>query len=289
LVPSGKVAGAAFDYTDCSGVEGSPCRQKWRTLLSLTKDTCTLDGNYQLTFSKVCVPGFNQCPLREEDRVTVFDYALTSENFCAIVNVDVSLTATIKLCEDKECTIPRTTFMVGQRGYFLIYVDSDMNLNKQVIEFSKIKILTVTIRGEAIRIPTCICQKGLPIRYSEGEFNPNVEIELYSTLSPHEASFSFLFTKQLTRSILKPNSKKSFTVGVEVEAYYLHNAKKRFEFEVLEEEKDVGTFSVEPNVEGDLFDPNDMPVNNTGKTQKERSGVSVVCASILLLIVSLLF
>jgi len=223
-------------------------------------------------------------------KVTI-DYSLTSENFCAIVSVDIGLTATIQLFEDAAMTKPRTTFMVGQSAYFKIVVSSDLNRDTETILFSKINIKTVTVRGSASSVPTCICENGAAPKYTSGEFNPNVQLELHGG-SDREATFSFVFSQELTRRVLKPNSKKSFTIGVELDAYYINNAKKRFAFEILAEDNESKTFSTDVNVEGTTFEPTTAPEitgKSNGKTEPQIDNGLVIVTSILLMIVVLLF
>jgi hypothetical protein len=276
LTPAGKVASSELDYTDCSGVEGSDCRQKWRTALTLTESTCTLDGNYQLSFTQICVPGFSQCPLREADSKVVIDYSLTSENFCAEISIDISLTATIRIFEDAAFSIPRTLFMVGQRAYFLVTVNSNLNQDTNIIDFSQIKILTVLVRGEASDLPTLICEKGLPSNDTVA-----VNIEIHQGSNSREIGFSFDFTNELTQILLIPNGKRSFITSVELEVSYQN--KKRFAFEILASDTEKSTFSTEVGVEGTKFESKP----NNGKNVE--NGFSVLAASVLLMIFSLFF
>jgi hypothetical protein len=291
LTPAGKVVSADLEYTDCSGVEGSPCRQKWRTILDLTNTTCTLDGNYQLSFNRVCSQALSDCPLRDEaDKKVTLDYALTSENFCAIVSVEIGLAATISLFEDLECLKPRNLFMIGQRGYFIILVSSDMNTEKETILFSKITIVTITIRGEKVNVPTCICEDGKPTIFSD-EFNPNVQLEIHEGTN-REVKFSFDFTQTLTRRVLKPSGKKSFTVGIELDVHYINNAKKRYAFEVLAEDSEQATFSKEVGVDNPTFETSAPEITgkpNGGKNDPQVDNGFAVVASLLLMVVALLF
>jgi len=284
-VPAGKVSYANYDNDDCSGVEGYECRQKWRTALTLSEGTCTLNGNYQLTFAKICVPGFRNCPIKDDYLRTTVDYSLTSENFCAVVNIDISLTATIKIYEDKEYNIPRSTFMVGQRAYFLIKVRSDLNNDKEVIQFSRVRIITITVRGPAKNLPSCICEQGKPTDYSHGEFNPVVYPEIYVKSYTNEAAFSFVFSNELANYHLKPNGKLSLTIGAEVEVSYLNNAKKRMEFELLGEETNAATFSTDAGVEGVKFD--NTTVNRKTEPIGKNNGITLVVS--LLLMIAILF
>jgi hypothetical protein len=284
LTPPGKVVSADLEYSDCADVEGSPCRQKWRTILDLTNTTCTLDGNYQLSFNRVCSRFLSECPLRsEDDKKVVLDYALTSENFCAIVSVEIGLSATIQLFEDLALMIPRSTYMVGQRGYFKIRVSSDLNTNIETIIFSKINILTITVRAESSRIPLLILENGVPTA-------ENVQIELYES-SNRDVKFSFVFTQGLTR-LLKPNGKKSYTIGVELDVHFLNNAKKRASFEMLSEESEQATFSQDVNIEGATFEPttaSEITGKSKGRTDPQMDNGFALVASILLMMVALLF
>jgi hypothetical protein len=269
LTPAGKVASHELEHTDCSGSENSECRQKWRTALTLTESTCTLDGNYQLSFTQICSPSFGECPLREADSKVVIDYSLTSENFCAEISIDIALTATIKIFEDVEFKKARSLFMVGQRAYFLVTVSSNLNQEENVIDFSQIKILNVLVRGEKSNLPTLICEKGLP-----SNDTVNVNIEIHQGSNSKEVGFSFDFTNELTNILLLPNGKRSFTTSVEIEVGYLN--KKRFSFEVFAENKEKSTFSTEVGVDD-------------GKGGHADSSFSVLAASVLLLIGSLFF
>jgi len=172
--------------------------------------------------------------------------------------------------------------MVGQRAYFLIKVKSELNNDKEVVQLSRVRIITITVRGQSRTLPTCICEKGKPTEYSQGEFNPVVQPEIYARSSSNEAAFSFIFSNQLSKHHLDPNGKMTLIIGAEVEVSYLNNAKKRMEFELLGEETDSASFSTEAEIEGVNF-------NDTSVEKEPIKSNGMVFAVSILSMIALLF
>jgi len=127
--------------------------------LTLTENTCTLDGNYKLSYTKICNPLQTNCPLTDGERAASIGYSLQSENFCAEVSVEVSLVGNITVYQDAALTQAKTSFIVGTRAYFLVSVDSDLNKPVKVISFSKTAVVTVTVRRENDKTPIRLVEK----------------------------------------------------------------------------------------------------------------------------------
>jgi hypothetical protein len=101
--PTGKIQSVDYSNVECTGFAlGGTCKQRWTTLLTLSPKTCTLDGNYQLKWNKICdsTLAANLCPLQPADILTTVSYTLTSENFCAEVQVDVGIYGTLTVYQD---------------------------------------------------------------------------------------------------------------------------------------------------------------------------------------------
>jgi len=204
LYPRDKIVSYELEFDDCSEVsENVGCRQRWRTSMDLSASACTLDGAYQLSFPKVMCHSDSDCPLREEDQEEVkIDYNLLSENFCAVVKVDISLSATIKVYEDAEFTKERSLFLLGQKAYYKISARSDLSGSSESITFTSIKIKSVTLRGVLSNLPVYIVEQGKPTTVSGLTGEESVNYQLVQLNSKTEIGFcnnfviSFLSKKE---------------------------------------------------------------------------------------------
>jgi hypothetical protein len=87
-------------------------------------------------------------------------------------------------------------------------------------------------------------------------------------------------------------AKKSYTIGVELDVHFLNNAKKRAAFEILAEDSEQATFSKDVNIEGATFEPttaSEITGKSNGKTDPQMDNGFALVASILFMIVALLF
>jgi len=91
-----------------------------------------------------------------------------------------------------------------------------------------------------------------------------------------KVKFSFVFTDKITKRLLKPNGKKSFTIGVELDVHYANNDLKRFAFEIAAENSEQATFSTDVGVDD-------------GKGKNVADSSLTLVASILFMMVALLF
>jgi hypothetical protein len=296
--PAGKVLSTVYSNDDCTNTEGVSCKQRWRTSLTLTENTCTLDGDYKLTYTKICAPSQNNnCPLQDKDRAAFIAYSLQSENFCAEISVEVGLTGSIGVFEDAGYTKPRTAFIVGTRAYFLVKVESELNTpSKQIIQFSNTELVTVMVRKEGEKIPIRLIEKKLTVVFSDPDTDPKADIKVDDIVDGKQVGFNFVFSKSLS-SLLKANSKTSFTVGAEVQVTYVNQQKRRFAHEVLADEKEGVAFAAPATEIEDVDNTNvgtatsasatSASATATGSAKTGTSNAIAICMSFLLLIVAL--
>jgi len=158
----------------------------------------------------------------------------------------------------------------------MINVNSELNKERKTIQISEVKIKTVTVRGEAHTIPTRIIENGKPTVYTAGEYNPYVIPEIYTrpNSSSDEIDFSFVFTRELTTTLIKPNGRQSIIIGFELEVTYINNNKKRMDYEIQAQETELATFAIEVDVKDPFIET--------------ANGVSMIASAILLIIFALL-
>jgi len=192
--PAGKVLSTAYAFDDCNNAEGTSCKQRWRTALTLTENTCTLDGNYKLTYTKACSPSQTNCPLQEADKPAFVAYSLISENFCAEVTVEVGLTGSVGVFEDAGYSKTRTAFIVGARAYFLVKVESELNTPSKpnTIAFSNTELVTVTVRKEGEKTPIRLIEKKKVVVFAADE-DPKADIKVDDRSDGKEVGFNFVF------------------------------------------------------------------------------------------------
>jgi hypothetical protein len=294
--PAGKIFSTAYAMDDCTGVINQGCKQRWRTALTLTENTCTLDGDYSLAYTKICSTAEPNCPLQEKDKKASIGYSLISENFCAEVTVEVGLTGTLAVFEDKDYIKPRTAYIVGTRAYFLVRVESDLNKvgSPDVVQFSDTKLVTVSVRREGEKIPIRLIEKTKVVIFLDVDTDPKAAIAIDDRTDGKQVGFNFVFSKELS-SLLKANSKTTFTIAAEVQVTYVNSQKKRFANEVLAEESEADTYAGTAEIE----DPDNTNTGSatsgsgtsgsatTGSGKTESSNAIAVCASFLLMIVAL--
>jgi fibro-slime domain-containing protein len=280
--PPGKIESNTYESDDCTDTEDKECRQRWRSLLTLSEDACTLNGNYEYTYTKICSPKLKkECPLKPGDENSKVSFVLTSEDFCAEVSVEVGLTGSLEVFEDDQYSIPRTSFTVNSRAYFLVKVDSELNIPGQpeVISFSDTELWTVVVFPDGASVPIKLVEYGEVAQF-DMENDPNASVIIDSSnSSAKEVRFSFLFSTGLAQSLL-PNKKQEFIVGAEVKVSYAEQ-KKRFSFKIMQASgSESKTYDNTVALEG---------FTDTRYTATEDNGVKILVASFVLLIIGLLF
>lgn len=82
MPPGFTVKSLSVNNTACPNTPGSTCRQRWLWALDPGRN-CTLNGNYQSNYNKVCAGGLN-CGAGPRS----VPFKLQSENFCATYNIN---------------------------------------------------------------------------------------------------------------------------------------------------------------------------------------------------------
>jgi len=253
VYPANKIQNYTKITSDCVSTQGQLCRQRFTTNLTLTAQTCTLDGTYSLNWTMGCgsdVTAAN-CPLsKPADFIASIQFGLTSENFCAAITVDVGVVGNIRSYNDSTFdTLPsQTAFIVNRLGYFLVKLNSDLNTPKDssgnaspdlyqiggsgtVLTFASVTLYQVTVTP-SVGNPVRIFDNGTAVVFAAGT-DPStncVAISKYSngtSLPVNEVGFSFNFSRTLASSLTK-NGQTSFTVTAEVIGNYANaNGKKR--------------------------------------------------------------
>jgi hypothetical protein len=268
--PSTKVAFSVQAFDGCTSQQGKSCRQYYRTTMSLTEGTCTLDGDYELTMNLECDEANKaNCSLDSTDPATLsVQYKLKSENFCATITVDIGIIGKITTHENQTFTGIRLNFIVNRRVYFLVKVNSDLNEPKDssgkvdieaydpnnvktIIKFSRTELVTVSVKftnGTVVRLWRrgaldawgTLCQN-----HTVATTNPQ------KTLLLNSVGFSFIVTKAIANP--PKNGKVTFTVLAEVQVTY-PSTKKRADAD------DTSSYSTDTGIDAD---PTDTDVPDT--------------------------
>jgi hypothetical protein len=294
LFPTENITSIDFSSVqdDCTSSADKNCIQSWRTSLHLSNDTCNLDGDYAMTFSLKCADGIadNECPLDSSasGNETVINYKLRSEDFCAEVSVDVGIYGYMLCFLDDSFEMHSGIFTVGQRAFFLIKINSDLNPRNSsgeldadfydestaVIKFSKLSFSTITVRlestGEVIRL----LEKSEPL---SNDFGASFKIETQygngSSFDSNAAAFSLILTRELLK--LDQNGRAKVTIGAEIEASFDDTTSKRSINVRGLVKKDTSTVSTSPEVVDD--------------NPKGNNGAAATLASFFLIVLTFLF
>jgi len=298
VYPLGKVAAITYSADNCTSTQGQDCRQYWRTALTLTQGTCTLDGTYSLNWTVNCgedvaPANCSLSPSTPSDFVGSVQFTLKSENFCAEITVDVGIVGNIKSFDTQSfaATANKTSFIVGRRGYYLVKINSDLNEPKTLsgqtdpdlydesnpkcfVTFSKVELVTVTVKfsnGSYIRV----WSNKAPADYASlGQFNFQTNCTTHYTDSnnaalPHNAvGFSFVFTRDLAQP--PKSGKVTFTVNAEVQGTYSNTQKKRFVLATAGNDK--SNFNLDSEVADDCVGA--TCATNTGTTTTTAAGTT---------------
>lgn len=99
-------------------IADQPCTQVWRITFPLG-EMCTLNGNWTFRFNEVCHPSYGgSCPIPTTGKQSSVFATLTSENFCAISQVDIQLGGNLQSFENAARTIPKSGFLQGATAFF---------------------------------------------------------------------------------------------------------------------------------------------------------------------------
>jgi hypothetical protein len=284
--PAGKVESHKFNFDDCVSAQNTSCRQSWRTTLTLTENTCTLDGSYRLNWTMGCGEDVQKvnCPLSQPtDLIGAVDYKLKSENFCSEVSVDVSLVGNLKSYQNDSFSATSVSFIVGRSASFLVRVNSELNpknssgvvspddynpaLAGTVIKFSSTKLISVYVRTTTQTTPLKIFKDGKAAVF-DAENDPGtncVEITKKmdgTTLIGNQVGFNITLSKKLAATLVK-NGKLDFIVSAEVQVTY-SDTKKRFTLATNVKEND--NYPTQFELQDDPNAPTDTPTPGPSTT-----------------------
>jgi hypothetical protein len=294
VYPLSKIGAVVYSKDDCVSAQGSDCRQYFRTSLTLTPETCTLDGTYSLNFTVNCgedVLLANNCSLSPSipsDYVASVEYRLTSENFCAEITVDVGIVGNIRSYDNQtfDSFPSKPSFIIGRRLYFLVKVNSDLNEPKTngqpdpdlytatgsgiVVTFGKVDLVTVTIKFSNGTLQRIWEKKRALVTadfVSRGQADFKTLCQEHKTKSPGPAlvgnsvGFSFVFTKELAS--ISRSQKITVSIQAEVQATYNNLSKKR----QGTSGDDTNVYSVNSEIDGnDGTDTTSPTTSTTGPT-----------------------
>jgi len=294
---SPKYSSITYGTTDCTVTQGKDCRQRWNQLFFLNDKTCTLTGQYALNYTLTCGPGISttDCPLTQKDKPVAIVYTLTSEDFCATVEVDIGLVASMMSYEDATFTTVRSAFTVGRDAFFKIVVTSDVN----TVTFSASAVQEVQFLVKAdgkTAASISIYKKGVTADCTKTFCN----FKIINRIDVKESAFSFNVSTNLIdlsaeaaagSPALKQNSKITFTLNAVVQVSYLDTAvsKKRFLMGVLAEpaaSQSGGSSSYDMSIPDANF--NTGTGTGSGSTS-DTSSASFIVVSLLSLIIAFFF
>jgi hypothetical protein len=239
LTPPGKVA--LYTYTQvqqCNVTLNQNCRQRWDASMKLTTETCTLNGDYRMSWNTACPSFLTQvdCPLLPADVATYVNFSLTSENFCAEVSVDVGLVGNVVSYSDSAYSNLKSAFIVGRTAYFLVSVNSELNnkgvlpyvASSAIVTFSSTALVSVTVTPKpAGTLIYRLFENGATANFtstSYGDLKTNC-VSLPAP-GPNQVGFSFVFSSELSSGLTK-NGQQTFTVSATVKVTYSNSAGKK--------------------------------------------------------------
>jgi hypothetical protein len=327
IFPGNVVEFINYEHDDCPNTFGTECRQYWRTILSLQKNACKLDGQYSYHYALDCNE-LNQanCTLNKQnisDTQADVAFKLQSENFCAEITVDVGISGNINSYENQSFAVIKTSYIINRRVFFLIKINSDLNVpntpegydpnsSGTVVTFSKLDLVTVEVKTPSLLLR--IWDNYTAVNYSTTadkiDYGTNCTTHT-DKLTPasvpllkNSIGFSFVFTR-LVAPVPK-NGKLSLNIIATVQATYNNLSKKRFTLQTTGDEKN--TFSLDSEAADDTTAPDTTPTvttptnSNTGSntgtpatstntpvpTKTETGNSFALVASLMILIISLL-
>jgi hypothetical protein len=280
--PIDKVQNYSLNVFDCTYSSPSDdCKQRWKLLLTLTPETCNLDGEYKINWNKTCAPELeNNCPLSElSERASSVTFKLKSENFCAEISTDILLIGRLSSHANSTFLVSKSSWMMDSRGYFLVTVNSDLNSSpynesNADIKFVRTDLVTVFIRSDnASSVPIKLWDNGNPAVFNSNE-DPEVDIQVIPGTTGNRVGFSIVLSHRLSELL---NNSTKFIIGAEVQVFYEGlEGQKRF---VLSAGNDKVSYSTSVNVD----DHRDEETYD----RKQGSALSVLVNIILLFLVFL--
>jgi len=204
---------------------------------------------------------------KKGEKISKVDYKLRSEDFCAEIGVDVGIFGYLMCFIDTYYKDHRDIFIVGQKAYFLVKINSDLNPrkcscnsdadiydeSKALIKFSSVTLVTVSVRFESTGKVIRLWEEG---KISLEDSGTGIKLETTSgdgtSFSKNQVAFSFTFTQKLFSS-LKQQGKEKVTISAEVEVHYSDQSKKRMTYDILADSTDKNTFDVSPEVRDDSY------------------------------------
>jgi fibro-slime domain-containing protein len=220
--PTGKLQNYTIEKPEDCNPSDAKCKQRWNLILQLTPETCTLDGDYRVNFTRIC----SSCPGNDpSSSLAIVDFILTSENFCAEITVEVGLVGNLTAFEDEKFEKQRSSWTVGSRAYFLVYVNSELNRNSSnpVVTFSQTKLITVHVRSNSnTSLPIRLFEFGNPT--FDPTNDPKVDIKEITRTDKNYVGFSFVFTQELISQLSKD---QPYVVGAEVQVTYDNTGTKK--------------------------------------------------------------
>jgi hypothetical protein len=302
LTPPGKVQNFTFAYTDCNVTQGQECRQRWDSTIQLTPTTCTLDGQYQLSWSTACGAGLSgtTCPLLTTDIPTSVNFSLTSENFCAEVTVDVGLTGTLTSYSDNAYSTASSAFIVGRTGYFLVTVNSELNPPgvynpaTAVVTFSSTALIAVTVRQVSTTTIYSIFSNGTAANFASlNQTDLQTNCVQITNSDPSKVGFSFVFSTVLN-SQLTTNGQLTFTIGATVQVTYTGGSKRGLLQGAAS--TNPGTYSTNADLMPDTTISSTIPPTTSSSTPPTTNpstnpttgSASVIFASMLLFLIAII-
>jgi len=291
LFPLNKIAGVSYSNKDCNSTQGEPCRQYWDTLLSLTTGTCSLDGTYALNFTVGCGVDVqpSNCPLsKPSDFIASVVYTLTSENFCAEVDIDVGITGEIYSYLDANFVAHQSSFILDRTAYYLIIVNSDLNGgdNETVVTFTGIDITNIALQfsnGTLVRV----WQNGNSTNLGGSDCQLISSYENGTALPGDEMGFSLVFTDSLV--YIPASQEISVNVVVDIQVNYNggspsqnYEQSKR----ASSEGKDPNTVAITTSLQGTGFSAAPSTSSNSPTSSKaphENNGSFTLLVSLIML------
>jgi hypothetical protein len=253
VFPSEKIESFVRTADNCTSQYGAECRQYWRTSLNLKRDTCTLDGVYTYNFTVNCGECcLTNCSLssKPEDYFFNVEFRLRSENFCAEIVVDVGIAGNIRSYENDSYVGSKAAFTVKTRAFYLIKVNSELNLPKaangsvdpdlydpsnpgHVVSFSKVDLVRVVLVSEN-GSELIIWNNKATVDWSKtpDKIDYKTLCQAHTTkagganLPENSVGFSFVWSREVANV---PKSKKlSLLVRATVQVTYSNISKKRY-------------------------------------------------------------
>jgi hypothetical protein len=239
LTPPGKVSNYTYaQVQQCNVTQNQYCRQRWDATMQLTPETCTLTGDYRMSWSTACPQNVaaTDCPLLPADIPTYVNFSLTSENFCAEITVDVGLVGVVASYSDAAYSNAKSAFIVGRTAYFLVSVNSELNNNgalpyvpsSAVVTFSSTSLVTVTVTPKpAGTLIYRLFENGVTANFANTSYG---DLKTNCVALPgngvNQVGFSFVFSTELAKNLTQ-NGAQTFTVAATVKVTYANSAGKK--------------------------------------------------------------